>query len=426
MPTRLPARTQFQIAALATLAGVVAVAAYGWNALETVSDDADRLKAHLARMKVIERVEEELHELSARSPKADVAELERDLAQFRQLPHARGELPILVELDERVARAKVLDTPIAWSRAAETVSQITSLAVVTATDTLEDAADPVASSARRIVRLGAGIILVCGALSALAFLRLRRERRDAEAQLRASDRLGALGTMAASVAHELNNPLATISGCATAVRDRLAKQPESHADSLEYLGMIVDETRRCSGIVRSLRDLARDTPPAMCPSDLTALAREVVALVEMSREGPSAAIEVSGDAAVEIVCDPDKLKQLLLNLLVNARDACAESGHIRVSVVRTEDGGARVAVEDDGSGIDRAALARVFEPFHTGKTRGLGLGLFVCDRIAQLHGGKIAVTSDGPGRGSRFVVDLPPQPPSLAAADPAAPRPGLA
>jgi signal transduction histidine kinase len=253
----------------------------------------------------------------------------------------------------------------------------------------------------------------------MAFVRLRRERREAEAQIRRGDRLAVLGTMAASVAHELNNPLATISGCATAVRDRLKRRPDgatAYADEVEYLDMVVDETRRCSGIVRSLRDLARDTPPAMAPWNLTALAREVVALVEITKQGPKVTYDVAGEPALEVVCDPDKIKQLLLYLVVNARDACADGGHVRIAVERAGDDAARLVVEDDGQGIAPQDLSRVFEPFHTGKTRGLGLGLFICERIATLHGGAISASSEGPGRGARFSVTLPTHPPLRAPA----------
>jgi signal transduction histidine kinase len=118
-------------------------------------------------------------------------------------------------------------------------------------------------------------------------------------------------------------------------------------------------------------------------------------------------VEVVGDPVCEIVCDPDKVKQLLLNLLVNARDACDDGGRVRVHVGLADERNARITVEDDGRGIARAEIGRIFEPFHTSKTRGLGLGLFLCERIAALHGGTIRAESDGPGRGSRFVVTLP-------------------
>lgn len=299
-----------------------------------------------------------------------------------------------------------------WAVAAESLSDIGRHAVEIATKSAALTTEPAASGARDILKLGAMVACVCGVLAAFALVRHLRERREAEAQLRRSDRLAALGTMAASVAHEINNPLATISGCASAVRDRLGASSASHTDEIEYLGMILDETKRCTGIVRSLRDLARDTPPAMAPFDLAALAREVVALVQMSRDGPRIEWQVSGEPSLEAVCDPDKVKQLLLNLLVNARDASPDGGSVRIVVRRDGESAAELVVEDQGRGIAPDDLPRVFEPFHTGKTRGLGLGLFVCERIASLHGGSIVAASDGPGRGARFTVTIPLQPPA--------------
>jgi signal transduction histidine kinase len=249
------------------------------------------------------------------------------------------------------------------------------------------------------------------------FLRWRREQREAQKHLRRSDRLAALGTIAASVAHEINNPLATIAGCATAVRDRLRRQPDACVDSLEYLDMIADETRRCTGIVRNLRDLAREGPPAMTSADLAELARSVVSLVAMDNRGKRVRFTVEGDEHLEAMCDPDKLKQLLLNLLLNARDASEEGGAVTVRVEQAGEGTARFVVSDEGRGIDPRDLPRVFEPFHTDKAQGLGIGLFLCERIAASHGGTIRAESAGRGKGARFVVEFPTRTPGVVPAD---------
>lgn len=410
-----PARLRFTIAAFATVVGISLVVGFGWSALKDVSREADLMESDLERLRTIEAVEEELHELGAGSDNAHVATLDKHVAELLAAPSPAGELHLLDQLQRRVALAKADSTPQRWSQAAEVISQISKASVAAAVKTLEATSKPARASARDILKLGATVAVVCGVLAALAFMRLRRERREAESQLRQRDRLAVLGTMAATVAHELNNPLATVSGCATAVRDRLRKRangdPAGYADEVEYLDMVVDEARRCAGIVRSLRDLARDSPPAMAPSDLPTLVRDVVALVQMTQQGPRVAFEVAGEATLEIVCDPDKIKQLLLNLIVNARDACADGGRVRISVERDAEDGARLVVEDDGRGIAAKDLGRVFEPFHTDKTRGLGLGLFVCERVVSLHAGRIAAASDGPGRGARFTVSLPAHPP---------------
>jgi signal transduction histidine kinase len=401
------ARWQFAASAVLTVVGTAAVAVYGWRALDATSADAERMEAHLAAMGAIEALEAELHEVAAESPLGNLDSLERRLDAVAGLPLFAGYRPLLEQLEAEMARARMDATPKAWARVGEFVSELEKLAVDRAIVDQKDSARPIRKAADRMIRLGAVVIAVFGVLSTLAFVRLRRERRESREHLRRSDRLAALGTMAASVAHEINNPLATIAGCADAVRDRMRKRADADEDSLEYVDMIRDETRRCRDIVRGLRDLARDTPPAMAPADLSRIVREVVQLVGMQRGGPDVAIDVSGEDACEIVCDPDKVKQLLLNLLVNARDACREGGHVRVAVARSGEDRAQVTVEDDGRGIPHAELQRIFEPFHTSKTRGLGLGLFLCERIASLHGGAIRAESAGPGRGARFVVTLP-------------------
>ena len=407
----LTARTRFYLAALATAVGILALVGFAWRALAIVHREAERMELQLTRLGCIERLEGEMHELAARSVGARIDTLDRHLAELLAKDASPGEEPLLAELQSRILAAKVEDTSQRWSQAAEALSEISKMAVDAASRTAEDTSKPARRSANDLLKLGATVAIVCSMLSLLAFGRMRRERREAELHLRRSDRLAALGALAAGVAHELNNPLATISGCAAAVQDRLVRGGGAHADEIEYLGMIVDETRRCSGIVRSLRDLARDTPPAMTPSDLAALARDVVALAQMSREGPQVAFEVGGETSLEIVCDPDKIKQLLLNLIVNARDACADGGTVCVVVERDGEDAARLVVSDDGRGIARGELPHIFEPFHTDKTRGLGLGLFICERVVALHGGRIVAASDGAGRGSRFTVSLPLAPP---------------
>lgn len=400
-------RWRFLAAGIATVVGIAAVAVHGWQTLDDVSRDAEEMAVHLESLRRIERLEAELHELGAGPSSLGIRGLERAYAAVRDDPRIGTQWALVLTLEQRIADARMDRTPQSWARAAEVVSELEKVAISSAIDVHGDSSRPLRRTATDLLQIGAVAIVLFGVLAVLAFLRLRRERRETHARLRKSDRLAALGTMAASVAHEINNPLATIAGCADAVRDRLRRAPQEHEDSLEYLGMIRDETRRCRDIVRGLRDLARDTPPAMAPADLAGLVREVVRLVSIQQGETAVTFETAGASQCEIVCDPDKVKQLLLNLLVNARDACAAGGKVRVSVNRTSAGRAEIVVEDDGRGIAREELDRVFEPFHTSKTRGLGLGLFLCERIASLHNGTIRAESDGPGRGARFVVTLP-------------------
>jgi signal transduction histidine kinase len=402
-------RVQFFAAFAATVAGIVGLAWYGFHSLDQVAEGATSVRREFNLLRTTARIEDTLRDLGAGAPGRDAAELERGLDPLLQelrAARAPAELgPLFTTFQRELLAARAKPSAESWFKAGEAIGAIEESLIRTSrwTDTEERAGD----RARRLLLIGGVVVAIFGGASAVVYVRMRREQFEAQEHLRRSDRLAALGTVAASVAHEINNPLATISGCATAVRDRMRKRPDACADSLEYLEMIEDETRRCSGIVKSLGDLAREGPPAMAPADLPKLAKSVVALLEMDRSGKPVAYAVLGEARLEAICDPDKVKQLLFNLLINARDASERSGRVSVTVERAGDDAARLVVADEGRGIERRDLQRIFEPFHTDKTQGLGIGLFLCERIAEQHGGTIRAQSEGRGKGARFVVEFP-------------------
>jgi signal transduction histidine kinase len=411
----LSTRTQLQVSVGAALLGILLVAAFAWQALERASQQATSVLDQLRRIKVVARIEEQLHDLDGLpgvEPDDAIDKLERRLKALEELPWRGEHVTAWVEEIGVEIRSQIGAHPSArsWSQSERVASQIEKAAISLTLDASETGGEERHQSALALALLAAGVTLAFVVLASLTYLRLRREREDALARVRRNDRLAALGTIAASMAHELNNPLATIAGCSAAIGDRLKRHPDDHDDELEYVGMIADETRRCTGLVDSLRDLARDTPLAISGAELGNLAREIVQLVELNRSEKDVRVTVEAAEPVDLVCDPDKIKQLLLNLVLNSRDACEDGGRIRVTVGGGEDGDARLMVEDDGAGIARKDLGRVFEAFHTGKTRGLGIGLFLCQRIVHLHGGAIRVESDGPGKGARFTIRLPTRP----------------
>ncbi len=405
-------RVQFGAAAVLTVAAIALLAGYGWRALELASREAEEVGEDLTQLARIARLEGEMRDRAAGSglPTQEERErIDRLLESLRRSDLSKEEAH-LVELTTDAVRVAVLyGTPQLWNSAGDLVGELEETRIRHTRASVGEGPNPNASHrrARQLLQLGAAVVVFFGVVAGLVYRRLRRERQEAHARLRRSERLAALGTVAASVAHEINNPLATISGCATAVRDRLRKASGDHADSLEYLEMIREETRRCSGIVKTLRDLAREGPPAMAPADLPAVARDVLSLLAV--DGRSRGVEMSYEGVdhLEAICDPDKVKQLLLNLLVNAREACGEAGHVVVSVHAVDEDRARIEVRDDGKGIEPRDLQRIFEPFHTDKTTGLGIGLFLCERIAALHGGSIVAESGGAGKGARLSVTLP-------------------
>lgn len=405
-------RLQLKLAVGAAVAGILGVAGFGWRSLDQASSAADRLRLQLGRIRDVSRVEENLHELDGLEPGADARPWSERLTRVMEdLAASSRDDPDLTRLTAELAlesRAQVA-RPLGeqnWSKSEQLASQIEKRAIRGSLAQFDEDASDQARRARRLAQLGAVTAVVFSLLASLVYLRLRRERADAIQRLRHNDRLAALGTIAATMAHELNNPLATIAGCAASIGDRLNKSPGADPDALEYIGMVQDETRRCTGIVNSLRDLARDRPLAVSNADLAELARDVTALVQMDRSEKHVKFGIEAEGDCELVCDPDKIKQMLLNLLVNARDASLEDGTVDVHIARR---GADLLLEvrDEGRGISRKELPRVFEAFHTDKTRGLGIGLFLCERIVELHGGTIRAESDGPGRGATFRITLP-------------------
>ncbi len=239
--------------------------------------------------------------------------------------------------------------------------------------------------------------------------------RAMENAMERSKRLADLGQVAAGLAHELRNPLASISGCVELLRGAQGLSAEDQ----RVLSIVLRETSRLDELLTRFLEFSRPAPPSKRSADLAVIAGETLDVFAGDPSAAGLAIERElAHAPVE--CDPDQLRQVLWNLLANAAQAMRESGsgtRIRVSCALEPDGGAAAAVEDDGPGIDAADAARIFTPFFTTKASGSGLGLAVVQRIMDAHGGSVSVES-APGRGARFALRLP-GPPSDG---PAVPR----
>ncbi len=232
------------------------------------------------------------------------------------------------------------------------------------------------------------------------------ELRAMERAVQRSERLADLGRVAAGLAHELRNPLASISGCVELLRGN----GSLGAEDARLTDIVLREATRLNQLVTRFLEFSRPAPPDRRPSDLAAVARETL---DAFANDPSAArvrLERALGAA-PVSCDPDQLKQVLWNLLANAaqavasREDAAGGGTIRVSCGRDGRGG-WLSVADDGPGIGAADLPRIFVPFFTTKEDGTGLGLATVHRIVEAHGGAVDVDS-APGRGSTFTVRLP-------------------
>ncbi len=229
------------------------------------------------------------------------------------------------------------------------------------------------------------------------------EIRALEQEVQLKEHMAALGEMAAGIAHEIRNPLASMSGSAQMLRGSLSPGGEE----AELLDIVVRESRRLDGIIRDFLLFARPGPPSPRPADLVPIIRDSLTLLRNSEEvGARHEIVLSGDEApVPALVDENKIKQVFWNLAKNALKAMPQGGRLRVSLRREADA-ALVSFADDGMGMNPAQAAKAFEPFQTSFSEGTGLGLSVVYRIVQEHGGRIRVRSRE-GAGTEVVVQLP-------------------
>ena len=240
---------------------------------------------------------------------------------------------------------------------------------------------------------------------AVIILRDLREIKRLEEQVRRSEKMAAVGKLAAGVAHEIRNPLSSIRGFAQYLRHALAENPREQ----EYAEVMVKEVDRINKVVTDL--LTFSSPMKADPAliDMGDLLKHAVRLVEADASSCGVEIhsEVSPDLR-EVEVDANQMTQGLLNLLLNAIQMSEGGGRIKVGAV-TEGARLRVWVEDDGPGISREHMNKIFDPFFTTRDKGTGLGLAIVHSIVENHHGEIKVESPAPGktRGSRFTMTIP-------------------
>lgn len=230
-----------------------------------------------------------------------------------------------------------------------------------------------------------------------------------KADLARSDRLAAIGELSARIAHEIRNPLAAISGSVQLI----ANGGSIDAADRRLLDIIVRETERLNKLIRDFLDYARPTQPSKMPVNLRWLVDEIRELMDADHRFEGVAIRNECPEKLEVFVDSDKFRQVLWNLMVNAVEAIDDEGMISINAEEIgssyELKGApavMITVFDSGAGMDEEELKRVFEPFHTTKTGGTGLGLATVYRIIEAHGGKIRVSSVK-GKGTEFTIVLP-------------------
>ncbi len=235
---------------------------------------------------------------------------------------------------------------------------------------------------------------------------LESYRNDYVERIRQKERLANLGQFAAMIGHELRNPMAVMQTSLYLLRRRLAEDPERAQETERHLGRLEEQLALCRTIVGDLLEMARNRPPRMRSVDVAALVEEA------ARAVPAPAhvrLRVDVHAApVRARLDPDKLRHLVSNLVLNAVQSAATGGarglvHV---VVRAEGAELLLEVADDGPGLPEGLRDRLFEPLATGRPQGLGLGLALCQQVVQGHGGHIEAR-DRPGGGACFVARFP-------------------
>jgi two-component system sensor histidine kinase PilS (NtrC family) len=224
--------------------------------------------------------------------------------------------------------------------------------------------------------------------------------RRAEDELRRADRLAALGTMAAQLAHEIRNPLAAMRGSA----QLLAQDLQEDAGTSRLTTILLRESDRLSHLVEAFLRFARPSKPVLRPVGLELLVRETMEMVQTDPLSHGVELELDLQPVTATV-DPDQVRQVLLNLVRNAFEAVGAGGKVRVAL-SSEGQVARLSVWDSAGAIPESHLGRIFEPFFTTRSGGTGLGLATAYSIVRAHEGRIQVSST-PKAGTEFMVELP-------------------
>jgi two-component system sensor histidine kinase PilS (NtrC family) len=230
------------------------------------------------------------------------------------------------------------------------------------------------------------------------------EARKMQERMRKADRLAAIGELSAGIAHEIRNPLASISGSI----EMLYNELELNGENKRLMELIIKESDRLDRIINDFLEFARLRAPSRDAVSVTRCLDDVFVLLGNTpamQGGLETEIRhLDGDVTVRI--DEEQMKQVLFNLAINACEAMGGVGTLVVETARTEDGQVKITFADEGSGIGEEEAARLFEPFFTTKEGGTGLGLAIANKIVEAHGGRFEVQNRAQG-GAEFSIVIP-------------------
>jgi PAS domain S-box-containing protein len=272
------------------------------------------------------------------------------------------------------------------------------------------------SISARLAEFGGRRVIMGIARDITDLRRAEEERATIQHRLLQAEKLASLGQLAAGVAHEINNPLATIAGCAEGLLDRatdpLLRAQAAFQEFPEYLAVIEEEAYRCKEITGSLLQFVRAEGGDREPTDINHILEKSLEPTSHQPRFSGLALHFELDPHIPILrTNQNRLRQVFLALAVNALEACRGKGRLTVRTLkRATQAGNEVAIEfeDTGCGIPPELLGKIFEPFFTtkGEQRGTGLGLAICHSIVAEHGGQMEVESEV-GRGSLLRITLP-------------------
>ena len=249
-----------------------------------------------------------------------------------------------------------------------------------------------------------------GRVGSIMILRDLSDRKHLEDELRRREKMVAIGTLAAGVAHEIRNPLSSIKGYATYFGTRFPDDSEDR----EAVRVMVGEVERLNRVITDLIELARPTSIMRRPTNIKVLIEDIIRLLRQNAESKKVLIwfdateEADAQASIDVPsinADPDRLRQALLNLCLNALDAMPDGGELTLSL-QAGDSHLIIEAHDTGIGIPPENLATIFDPYFTTKGHGTGLGLATVHKIIEAHGGHIMAIST-PGNGSTFRIFMP-------------------
>ena len=239
-------------------------------------------------------------------------------------------------------------------------------------------------------------------------VKLEQEQRDARKKLYLSARLASIGTLAAGVAHELNNPLTSVLGFSSALLSRLRMDDTINKEEfLQYLGIINSETLRCRDIIENLSKFAREKEIHIAPFVLKECVELALKLINTKAHKKNISFDCDCPESIVVKADSQRIQQVLLQIFSNSIDFCAPGCMVKIKAIKDGDS-VVLTIADNGPGIAAAIIPKVFDPFFTTKEvgKGAGLGLAISHYIMEECDGAIAIESEE-GAGTKVLIEMP-------------------